>query len=154
MPILVVAKLTRKQKTMALLFGRLRYCKELFNDDVTVDNFLRNFYLFERSLDGLISLISVTYGAKHTHSICTKIVYIIDITKESIKPNAINPNNSYHVNPDVLFERWASLKLAICTVMLEEPDDVTKLALTHQKKIESDQSNYLKFKILPYLVTS
>ncbi|QIR16663.1 hypothetical protein [Shewanella aestuarii] len=139
--LMLIAKIARKEKTLALLFGRLRYCRFLFDEEITKENYIRNWYLTRRSLDDLIVMyaISEPHSGAYTFKLLKKIVELYTCTEKNVKTE---------LSDEKLNEEWLWMRRSLSVLLLQEPNEVTPYAKRYLAKIKEDEKSYFK---IPYL---
>jgi len=138
----LLAKIVNKDKTIAILFGRIRYCRYLFDSEITKENYIRNWYLVRHSLDKLIVIITAMNGTKYAIKLLNSLIEIYSNSERNIKSELSDAE---------LLDEWLLMKKSLSELLISEPDESKPHAQRHLRMIQQDETQFFKinyFKLL------
>mgnify|MGYP003624126654 CR=1 FL=1 len=133
------AKLANKDKTIGILFGRIRYCRHLFDGDMTKENYIRNWYLVRHSLDKLVVLIASMNNTQYVINLLSAVIKVYSESEQNIRSDM----SEVHLENE-----WLTMKKSLSEILIMEPSESMDQAIQHLKKIQVDETQFFKLNYL------
>ncbi|GGB52934.1 hypothetical protein GCM10011607_11790 [Shewanella inventionis] len=133
--LVILAKITNREKVLGLLFGRLRYCRYLFDEPISKENYIKNWYLTRRSLDSLIVMITTANPGKYAFQLLENIIWLYSSTEKNL---------AAELNEKELADEWLLMKGALSELLLLEPDNASQIAKEHLRNIKANEKAYFQ----------